>query len=87
MTYQIAKDLSIRIIKEEIFILKRSTSSIHSFNKTGTMIWNLLQEKKSYSEITQLLLVKFEIAGEIIENDLSEFLFSLSENQLIIMTA
>jgi hypothetical protein len=51
------------------------------------MIWNLLQEKKSYSEITQLLLVKFEIAGEIIENDLSEFLFSLSENQLIIMTA
>jgi hypothetical protein len=86
MNYKFADDLSIRAIGEEIFILKRNTSTIHSFNKTGTFIWKLLQEKKSHSEIVELLLKRFDMKKDVVENDLSDFLFGLSKNQILIIS-
>jgi hypothetical protein len=83
MNYEIVDDLSIRIVGDELFILKRSMSMIHSFNATGTMIWKMLQEKKQIEEIARAISERFDISKNEAEKDVSEFLYSLIKNQLV----
>ena len=83
MMYAIEPDLSIRTISDEIFILKRSTSTIHSFNATGSFVWSLLQANASFAEIVQSIMSRFGIDRETAEEDVSTFLFTLEKNKLI----
>jgi hypothetical protein len=83
MKYAIVPDLSIRMISNEIFILKRSTSTIHSFNATGTAIWKSMEQKTSFDDIVRLLTERFDVSQETAEEDISDFLFSLEKNRLI----
>ena len=83
MSYKTASDLSIRNIGKEIFVLKRSTATIHSFNATGALIWNLLQERSPHSEIAGRLTTQFDVPKDIAEDDVAEFIDSLIKNQLI----
>jgi hypothetical protein len=83
MIYAIAPDLSIRTISNEIFILKRSTSTIHSFNSTGAIIWKSLQQNTPFVEIVRMFAEKFDISREKAEEDISDFLFTLEKNLLI----
>jgi hypothetical protein len=83
MSYQTASDLSVRNIGTEVFVLKRSTSTIHSFNATGAFIWDLLQNRLQQSEIAARLTTRFAVPMDTAENDVSEFIDSLIKQQLI----
>jgi hypothetical protein len=85
MTYTIAPDLSIRTIADEIFILQRTTSTIHSFNSTGMMIWKLFQKAASFTEIVHLLSERFDVSQSVAEEDVSQFFFILEKNHLVVM--
>ena len=50
-----------------------------SVNGTGAVIWDLLQEDKSMSELVEALLARYEIDRETAEADASAFVASLKE--------
>jgi hypothetical protein len=83
MAYTIGADLSIRTISDEIFILKRSASTIHSFNYTGTFIWSLLQARASFPDIVKAVMGRYDVDREMAEEDISTFFFTLEKNGLI----
>jgi hypothetical protein len=85
MTYHLADDLSERTIGDEIFVLKRGSSTIHSFNATGTMIWKLFRQKAGIDEISRQLSSKFEIDENEALEDVSEFLSVLVDNKMVII--
>jgi hypothetical protein len=86
MIYTIEPDLSIRTIDNEFFILKRKTSTIHSFNGTGTLIWKSLQTDIPIADIVQSLVNQFGISKGTAEEDVSDFLFTLEKNKLIALS-
>lgn len=86
MKYKLSRELSIKKIDTETFILNRETSKIHSFNETGTCIWEQLQQNKPVIELPEFLVRKFEVSYEEAEKDLHEFLNELKENNLIKIT-
>jgi hypothetical protein len=77
--------LSIKKIDEEIFILDRKNSAIHTFNKTGTVIWDLLVKKASIEQIEISLQDRFEVDKETALKDINEFLNELKDKKLINM--
>jgi hypothetical protein len=77
--------LSIKKIDEEIFILDRKNSAIHTFNKTGTVIWDLLVKKASIEQIEISLQDRFEVDKETALKDIKEFLNELKDKKLINM--
>jgi hypothetical protein len=85
MNYHLASDLSERTIGEEVFVLKRGTSTIHSFNASGTIIWKLFRQKIGINEISRQLSSQFEIDMNEALEDVSEFLSVLVNNQMVML--
>ena len=86
MKYKLNKDISIKKVDSDIFILNRETSKIHYFNETGACIWKLLQENKSINDLPEVIAHKFDVSCKEAGKDLQEFLDLLKENNLITIT-
>ena len=57
--------------------------SIYTLNELGTMIWELIDSKKSVSQIIEAVCNAYEVAPEIAEKDAMDFINSLEEGGLI----
>jgi len=58
-------------------------SSIFTLNEIGTMIWGLIDGKKSVTEISEAICKTYEVKPEVAEKDTLEFLNSLKEAGLL----
>jgi hypothetical protein len=83
MRIKVSDQLSIRKIENEIFILNRKDSLLHSFNGTGALLWETLQTAESSEALVEILTEKYEIDRAAAENDIMEFLNELSSVHLI----
>ena len=83
MSYAINANLSVRTVGGELFILNRETSDIHSFNRTGTFIWEQLCSATPLERIPGLLALRFETSQEQAGRDLADFLDALERGRLI----
>lgn len=83
MTIRISPTLSCRTIGDEVFALDRKHSKIHTFNRTGTFIWNLLPQNLSSDAMAQSISDRFEVSLEQAHEDVFDFLMTLSDNALI----
>jgi hypothetical protein len=81
--YSLEADLTIRKIKDELFIFDRKSGRVHTFNSTGSFIWQLIEQKKTYSEIISAIVHQFEISNEISQLDVLQFFSELENKQLI----
>ena len=79
---KVSDSISVRKVENEIFIFDRKTSTIHSLNRVGSFIWELLTENVAVDEITEKLCNKFEIDEETAERDKEEFIRELEEKKL-----
>lgn len=77
-------NLSIRKIDSEIFILNRSTAEIHTFNETGTFIWELIEKKHTIEDISRRISEEYEITPEAAFREIDEFIADLKNKQLIL---
>jgi hypothetical protein len=80
---KVSDTVSIRKIEHEIFIYDRQLSMIHSFNKTGSFIWDLLVENVDSGEIPNRICDRFEIDRETAERDTGEFIQELARKKLL----
>ncbi len=76
-------DISVRKIQEEIFILDRKNSVIHSFNKIGAFIWEHLQSGTGIKEIVMAVVEQFDVDESTAMTDTIEFITELKKKELI----
>ena len=58
-------------------------NSIFTLNEIGTMIWGLIDGKRSVSEIAEAICKTYEVEPEIAEKDTLEFVNTLNEAGLL----
>jgi len=58
-------------------------NSIFTLNEIGTMIWELIDGKRSVSEIAEAVCKTYEVKPEVAEKDTLEFLNTLQEAGLV----
>lgn len=80
---KVSDAISVRKIENEIFIFDRKTSTIHSFNRVASFIWELLTENVTLDEITEKLCSRFDIDEETAEKDKSDFIKELKTKKLL----
>jgi hypothetical protein len=80
--------MSIRRIENEIFLYDRKESLIHSFNETGTFLWEHYGPSCATPQLLAARLAEtFEVDVETARNDADEFLKNCVEKNLLVSHA
>ncbi|GAG17375.1 unnamed protein product [marine sediment metagenome] len=83
MIARINGKLSTRKIGDDVFIFDRKTSTIHSLNRVGTLIWELLADNADTSRITAEIESRFDVDISNAEADVLEFIYELKDKNLV----
>jgi hypothetical protein len=74
-----------QIIENEIFIVTSKNSMLHTSNKVGVRIWELINGKRKIKEIARNISEEFDVDYETAEKDLLEFINKLSEKGMVVL--
>ncbi|MBD3422353.1 MAG: PqqD family peptide modification chaperone [Chitinivibrionales bacterium] len=74
MCYKIKDNLSEKSLQDELFILDRTNSHVHSFNESGKLIWACLRQNMPLDIIAAELTKEFDVDVEEARNDISDFI-------------
>jgi Coenzyme PQQ synthesis protein D (PqqD). len=83
MSYSIKSDISSKEIGGELFIYNRKNSTICSFNGAGVFIWDLLNKKTPFDEISRRLCEEYDVLPKEAALDVTDFVKNLGDNGLI----
>lgn len=76
-------EISVKKIADEIFMYNRQQSLIHSFNETGALILESIQEQKNIEQICQKVVSQYEIDPHEAQEDILQFLEALLQQNII----
>jgi len=80
---KVSDAISVRKIENDIFIFDRKTSTIHSFNRVASFIWELLTENVTMDKIAEKVCSQFDIDEETAEKDKTDFIKELKNKKLL----
>jgi hypothetical protein len=83
MKFAANPELSVRKIEEETFVFNRKDSEIHSFNRSGAFLWDILAKSGSHSAAVDSMIDKYDVDRTTAETDVREFLDKLISAGLI----
>lgn len=72
-------DIAWRVIDGEALVVSPKDSLIYPLNDVGTRIWELLDGKRTVSDIASLICGEFEADAKAIRDDVAEFIEGLSK--------
>lgn len=78
------KKLPWRIIEDEAILVDVDEGEVVHLNPVGAEIWNVLDGKKTVSEIINYIYNTFEVKKEIAKKDTLEFLEKLLKKKIVI---
>lgn len=85
VTYKVNKDkVASRIINEEAVLLNLDNGFYYSLNKTGSEIWQYLQEGRSVEEILRILEKKYATAAGLLKKDILVLINDMLKEKLIV---
>ncbi len=67
----------------ETIVMSIKKSMYYSMNKIGGVMWEMLSQPLTFSQLTQTLLKRFNVNEAQCKNDISEFLNGLHEQGLL----
>lgn len=79
MQYELSSDLAIRTMEDEVFVFDRKSSTLHTFNSTGAVLWRALQDEVPAESLAAALVKEFEIDTAQAQDDVEEFLNTLEQ--------
>lgn len=68
---------------DEFIVMSMGTGQILSLVETAGEIWGLLEQEQTYGSIIDYLMAEFEVSRETCEADLSRFLMTLSDQDMV----
>lgn len=81
--YKINPDISLKKIGSEIFVYDRTRAYVHSFNETGAIILEGIQNQLSIETICKNVEEIFEANTVEVENDVLQFIQTLLQKNII----
>jgi hypothetical protein len=72
-----------RVLAGEAIVLTPGDSKIHSFNETGSRIWELLAEELTVGEIAARIRGEFDVSEEQAQRDVITFLEELAAKGMV----
>ena len=76
-------DIAWRVIDGEALVVSPKDSLIYPLNDVGTRIWELLDGKRTVSDIASAICVEFEADAKAIQDDVMDFIEGLSKAGLV----
>lgn len=85
---KISKDFILREIAGEYILVPvgktaLSFNGLITINEVGELIWSMLQEEKSVTEIVNTILDEYEIDEDTALADVNEFIGLLKQNNIV----
>jgi hypothetical protein len=77
-------DLVWRSIDEEIVILTEDGRKIHTLDKVGGAIWELIDGSKSVKDIAELICERFDVSLDEAQADTLEFCGELVDKKILL---
>lgn len=77
------KDLVVDKIDGEISIFSIDDSTLYSFNKSGSDIFEMIKKGQNKKTIAKIMSKKYDISEKKAEKDVDDFLRNLSKNKII----
>lgn len=78
-------DLAYRLIDNESVIVTPQEGLARVLNESASIIWELLDGKKSIGEIIDRIIAEFEISPEEAQEDVLDFLKELESKKMVEM--
>lgn len=76
-------EVSIRKIDNEIFVYNRDKALIHTFNRTGAFLWEVIEAGLEFDAMVDRMTETFDVGVEEASADLSAFIDKLKELGLV----
>jgi hypothetical protein len=70
-------------IGEEVVMLDVNSGFYFGLNEVGSVIWGFLEHKKSFDELIEMLMAKYDVDREVCVAETQELLQHLIEKKLI----
>lgn len=70
-------------LDNEFIVMSMGTGQILSLAETAGEIWGLLEQEQTYGSIIDYLMTEFEVSQETCEADLSRFLQTLTDQDMV----
>lgn len=70
-------------VDQDAVLLNTQNNQYYTLDEVGARFWRLLTEAQALKQIHQTLLAEYDVAPDILENDLLELLAELRENDLV----
>ena len=67
----------------EMVLLDMNSENYFGLDEVGTTIWQAMQEKEMLQDVYDAMIEQYEVAPDVLENDLLEFAEKLRESGLI----
>ncbi len=77
------KNIELKVLNNEVFIVRQDTHKIHSLNRSGSFIWQLFNGKHTLQQVIDTVCDQFEVSKEVAKADASEFVSNLLEQGLV----
>jgi hypothetical protein len=82
---QIPKHVLVRVLDRESVLLNLETEKYFGLDETGTRMWQLATSSPNIDAAYQELLEEFDVAPELLQNNLRDLLDKLVEHGLVEM--
>ena len=80
---RITPDLIWRMLDESAVIVSPQEGQVRVLNEVGTVIWQMLANGRSRSEISNALVERYSVSPTQAEEDMKQFLLELHERGLL----
>lgn len=79
----IKPELIWRIVDDNAVVVCPETGDVHVFSQTGSIIWQMLAQKKTVSDIVTYLVNHYTVSHEQAHTDVANFIHELNESRLL----
>ncbi len=59
-------------------------SEVQVLNSIGTQVWNLIDGQRTVGEIIERLVDEYDVAPDVLETDVRDFVISLDERDMLL---
>ncbi len=81
--YRVDELVSRQKLEDATVLVHLGTGHIHHTNKTGTRIWELLEQGHSVAEILEMLGREFDVPPDRLRNEVQKFIDQLAAGKMI----
>lgn len=73
-----------KVFDGEVILINLSGGTYYSMDKTGCVIWELIEKGHSCEEISESLIARYDISAEIVKRDVTSLIEQLVKENLIL---